>query len=254
MTEYDDFVQAVGNSYIGNSSSISNMLGIFGIEYIIVQGDSLHKIPNCTCSMIPFNLTYIRVNLNQSDNIKLIKSYGNSSIYRNSNYVPLVYASNIYNVNNTMGKSTLEVVNNNTFDIQNESVYSPNVDFYNNTNKLIPPNITPFSYPSIHYRQNTPTHTQVSIRNATTPYYLVFRETYDPYWLAFYSNGTAIPQVNGFANAWYINKPGNYTITLYYTPQTIAWVAWAVSFIGLGITGWIGWMGWREGKKYRIKR
>ena len=114
--------------------------------------------------------------------------------------------------------------------------------------------ISDFSQPNVTFDYNTPTHAFVYVRNATTPYYLVFRETYDPYWHAYYSNGTAVPSrdhiaVNGFANAWYIDKPGNYTISLYYTLQTEAWIAWIISFAGLGITLYIGYLGWKEMKK-----
>ncbi len=44
----------------------------------------------------------------------------------------------------------------------------------------------------------------------------------------------------------YMNKTGNYTITLYYTPQTIAWLALAVSFVAFEITVAIGVYGWTE--------
>ena len=95
------------------------------------------------------------------------------------------------------------------------------------------------------------------VHNATTPYYLVFRETYDPHWAALYSNGIEVNHrdhiaVNGFANAWYMNKTGNYTITLYYTLQTDAWIAWAVSFAALFVTVGIGVYGWRETKKEKM--
>jgi hypothetical protein len=43
-----------------------------------------------------------------------------------------------------------------------------------------------------------------------------------------------------------MNKTGNYTITLYYTPQTIAWLALAVSFVAFEITVAIGVYGWTE--------
>ena len=103
------------------------------------------------------------------------------------------------------------------------------------------------------------TKVTVHVSNATTPYYLVFRETYDPHWAAFYSNGTEVnPRdhiaVNGFANAWYMNKTGNYTVTLYYTMQTDAWIAWGVSFAALFVTIGIGVYGWKETRKEKNSR
>ena len=113
-----------------------------------------------------------------------------------------------------------------------------------------------YKEPYISYKEISPTLIKAKIHNTTTPYYLVFRETYDPHWAAFYSNGTEVnPRdhiaVNGFANAWYMNKTGNYTITLYYTLQTDAWIAWGVSFAALFVTIGIGIYGWEETRKTR---
>ena len=95
--------------------------------------------------------------------------------------------------------------------------------------------------------------------NATTPFYLVFRETYGNDWKS-YINNKPIPNidhitVNGFANAWYINKTGNYTITLYYTIQTYADITWVISFIALFITIAIGYLGYRDSHETnKVKR
>ncbi len=43
-----------------------------------------------------------------------------------------------------------------------------------------------------------------------------------------------------------MNKTGNYTVTLYYTLQTDAWIAWSVSFAALFVTIGIGFMGIRK--------
>ena len=58
--------------------------------------------------------------------------------------------------------------------------------------------------------------------------------------------------MNGFANAWYMNKTGNYTITLYYTLQTDAWIAWGISFAALFATIGIGIYGWKETRKAKV--
>jgi hypothetical protein len=51
-----------------------------------------------------------------------------------------------------------------------------------------------------------------------------------------------------------MNKTGNYTITLYYTLQTDAWIAWGVSFAALFATIGIGVYGWKErGKGIKVK-
>jgi len=41
---------------------------------------------------------------------------------------------------------------------------------------------------------------------------------------------------NGYANAWYIDKTGTYTITLYFKPQSLLYVGAMISIITLIIT------------------
>ena len=125
---------------------------------------------------------------------------------------------------------------------------------FNSSNTIIASAIQDFSAPNIRFVQDTPTKVTVHVTNTSTPYYLVFRETYDPNWTAYYSNGTSVPKfdhimVNGFANAWYMDKTGNYTITLYYNLQTDVWAAWFVSFAALVATVGIGIYWWRGTKK-----
>ncbi len=238
---------------------ISNGFGIFGIRYIIVQGDALTESPCAVCYISPFSFNTIYSNLNESKNISFIGKFGNSSTYKNNNYVPLVYGSNLFRLINSENSKVFDIIENDSFDIRDNSVYSGFISgFYNDSNTINATPITNFSEPNISFVENTPTKVTVHVSNAITPYYLVFRETYDPHWAAFYSNGTEVnPRdhiaVNGFANAWYMNKTGNYTVTLYYTLQTDAWIAWAVSFAALFVTVGIGVYGWKEMKKEKMR-
>jgi hypothetical protein len=232
-----------------NGNALVNGLGVLGIRYMVVQGDTLHE-----GDMNSFSFNSIYQSLNSSKSISFMKKFGNSSVYENSNYVPLTYASDIDNIGNASTTAIFSVIENKTFNIQNTSIYSTSIDgFYNDSNTINASHIGNFSQPNITFVQNTPTSITVNVHNATAPFYLVYRETYDSHWAAFYSNGTEVNPyyhiaVNGFANAWYMNKTGNYTITLYYTLQTDAWIAWAVSFIALGVTIAIGIYGWKERK------
>lgn len=238
---------------------ISNGFGIFGIRYIIVQGDALTESPCAVCYISPFSFNTIYSNLNKSKNISFIGKFGNSSVYKNNNYVPLVYGSNLFRLRNSENSKVFDIIENDSFDIHDSAVYSGFISgLYNDSNTINATPIANFSKPNISFVENTPTKVTVHVSKATTPYYLVFRETYDPHWAAFYSNGTEVnPRdhiaVNGFANAWYMNKTGNYTITLYYTLQTDAWIAWGVSFAALFVTIGIGVYGWKEAKKEKMR-
>ena len=171
-----------------------------------------------------------------------------------------MYATNIYNFENISEAKLVQIITNESFDIKDKSAYASKISsLYNDSNTINATPIANFSKPNISFVENTPTKVTVHVSNATTPYYLVFRETYDQHWMAFYSNETEVnPRdhiaVNGFANAWYMNKTGNYTITLYYTLQTDAWIAWGVSFAALFVTIGIGVYGWKETRKEKSSR
>lgn len=70
---------------------------------------------------------------------------------------------------------------------------------------------------------------------AEGPFFLVFSESYHSSWAA-YVDGKQIGQhflVNGYANAWYINKTGSYTITLEFLPQKLYTIGSLVSIMTL---------------------
>ena len=244
--EYYNFASQVDSGKL-SGNSISNAFGVLGIKYIVVQGDTLHAGDENY-----FNFNSIYSNLNNSNNIFFVKRYSNSSIYENLNYNHLVYASNVENLGNATTAEIFGRISNNTFNIQNMSVFTTNIiGFYNDSNTINATPIPHFSKPNIGFVVDNPTQVTVHVTNATTPFYLVYRETYDKHWAAYYSNGSEVNPynhiaVNGFANAWYMNKTGNYTITLYYTLQTDADIMWVVSFAGLVAAVGIGVWGWRK--------
>jgi len=109
----------------------------------------------------------------------------------------------------------------------------------NTVNLLINPE---FSIPSaadessITYQEINPTKYLVNV-NASEPYFLVFSESYDNGWVTSI-NGQQIPNeyhftANGYANGWYINKTGTYTITLEFWPQNLFYIGSAISITTL---------------------
>ena len=240
QNEFFDAAYAMQNYNVSNTT-LATQFGVLGIKYILVEND---EVP--ATQRFSFNTIYS--NLNSSKGIIFVKRFGNTSIYENTYYTPLVYASNIRILQDS--SSIFSNTGPATFNIRNTSLYSASVSgIYNNGNTITAVSaVAKFNKPNTTFINNAPTSVTVHVSNATTPFYLVFRETYDRYWAAYYTNGTMIPSkyhilVNGYANAWYVNKTGSYTIKLYYTIQTYAWITWALSIIALGVTIWIGLMG-----------
>jgi hypothetical protein len=76
--------------------------------------------------------------------------------------------------------------------------------------------------PSIDWKKINQTKYQVRIKNATKPFYLVFRNRFDPGWQLLDSNGSEIPtheKGNFFANTWFIDKKGDYTLSISFKGQ-----------------------------------
>ena len=91
--------------------------------------------------------------------------------------------------------------------------------------------------PTITFQEINPTKYEVEVENATQPFFLVFSESYDKGWVASI-DGQQIPDqyhftANGYANGWYINKTGTYTITLEFWPQKLFYVGSAISIVTL---------------------
>jgi len=69
-----------------------------------------------------------------------------------------------------------------------------------------------------------PTSYSLEIYNATPPFVLVFRQTFNTGWSASV-NGQTLPasahaEVDSFANGWLVNQSGNLRIQITFTPQT----------------------------------
>ncbi len=78
--------------------------------------------------------------------------------------------------------------------------------------------------PQISYTFISPTKLSVYV-NASNPYFLVFSDSYNTNWIA-RIDGQEIDSsyhfiANGYANCWYINKTGSYTVTLEFWPQNL---------------------------------
>ena len=150
--------------------SISNGFGIFGIHYIIVQGDALTESPCEFCYISPFSFNTIYSNLNNSKSIYFVKKFSNSSIYENSNYVPLAYGSDLLVPKNITSTDIINIIENNSFNIQNTSIYEGSISgLYNDSNTINATPIANFSKPNISFVENTPTKVTVHVSKAHAP-------------------------------------------------------------------------------------
>jgi len=106
------------------------------------------------------------------------------------------------------------------FMVLSSNIFDPTRDVIIHDNTF---NIENFSAPLVEYSEANPTLYLVNIRNATSPFILVFNQNFNEAWQA-RINGSPIDTKyhlggNDYANAWYIDKKGNYQIVIEYTPQ-----------------------------------
>ena len=138
-------------------------------------------------------------------------------------------------INLTVGYHTISTSGESTATIESMLLYSlKSGENFADANTLLSSNQT--NNPSITCQEINPTQYVVHV-NTSTSFSLVFSESYDSGWVA-YINGQQIPSqyhftANGYANGWYINKTGTYTITLEFTPQNLFYAGAAISITTL---------------------
>ena len=94
--------------------------------------------------------------------------------------------------------------------------------------------------PEINFQGMGPSEYRVDVTNATSPFLLVFEETFDYNWQLFHGtshSGASIVanhmRIDGYANGWIINIPGTYTLTIFYGLQNYAELGFYVSIATL---------------------
>ncbi len=112
--------------------------------------------------------------------------------------------------------------------------------------------------PDLIFKRINPTKYKVSVKGATSPYTLIFSETFHPFWKAYIVAKDQRPKakdriwetwlrepikeekhllVNGYANAWRIEKAGDYEIILEFWPQRLLYLGVAIAGLILLVFG-----------------
>ena len=97
-------------------------------------------------------------------------------------------------------------------------------------------NINHSANTTINFERINPTNYIVRV-HAPNPFFLIFSESYHKGWTA-HIDGQQIPNeyhfmANGYANAWFINKTGTYTITIEFWPQKLFTIGSTISITSL---------------------
>jgi hypothetical protein len=161
------------------------------------------------------------------------RTVGNLDFYKvaDAYFLEHIYATNRFIFSNDIDSML--------FDIENDSFIPGNTVFFllsqsdiNNMTLLENLKVNDLK-PKIVFEKMDPTKYSIHVTNASHPFFLVFSETYHPQWGA-YVNGEQIPDkyhfiVNGYANAWYIEKTGSFDIILEFWPQKLVYTGSVIS-------------------------
>jgi len=192
------------------------LMAIFNAKYILIDGDLDYKSRNMEN---PFEIKEI---LDKQTDVRLVKTFGKLAFYEINE---TRYVKKIYVTNRSMLAETIQ----SSYDIMANETFTPGKDvvlYYSNTSKLVAEEIKlGKNPPTINFEKLDPTRYTVNVSNATGAYFLIFGESYHPYWKAT-TEGEPIPEQyhflgNGYANAWYISKTGSYTIMLEFMAQQV---------------------------------
>ncbi|MFX1285681.1 MAG: carbohydrate binding domain-containing protein [Promethearchaeota archaeon] len=159
------------------------------------------------CRFLGNNQPAVSVNINNTVlELSPLKSSDESIVYSS---VPIVCKQGEYTIRlNTSLDSYLDCM----YLIKGLSDTDPFNRFFE-SNKL---------QPKITYEKVSPTKYEVSIQNAIDPFILVLSECYDPLWVAQIDDQPLITSIPCFSiiNSFWINKTGDFSITIKYLPQT----------------------------------
>jgi len=114
------------------------------------------------------------------------------------------------------------------------------------------------SAPRIRWQRVNPTKYVVSVEGSSSPFYLVFLERYDDNWEAYDQDDAKSLdphfQVYGYANAWYVNRTGDFNLVVTYSNQGIMDAGLRVSFLAyLACIFYVTYASLRVSRKKRMK-
>jgi Alpha-(1->3)-arabinofuranosyltransferase len=183
------------------------------------------------------------------DKTKLDIIYDDNMIYFYKNNELINHTSipreQIYNITNTnrvgsnFGNSEKMKgkIYNMNFILNNKTIINRSILSGYNLNKMrdsIKTTSVP-SYKKLNWTKISPTKYKIDIHNEDSrKFFILFLETYSPNWKAYINNGKSVHvKFFDYANGWYMNKPGNYTVTIEYEPQRLYDMGLIISIFSL---------------------
>lgn len=188
----------------GDTSNFSEVLAVLGVKYVMVHLD--YNPRSVESARYPTDLNTLISTLDSAKDLSYVGQIGERLIFEVDDPYPLVYAASVPKESS-------------------QAIYPFPDD---------PPKIS--SNPVVTYSVASPVSYEVRVQNATSPFVLVFGNTFDSGWELEYDGSAAEHLlVYGFANGWLIDKSGSFNLRIYYAPQRMFTVTAVLWFVGLAI-------------------
>lgn len=263
--------QAEWKKLSGSEKSVK-LLNLAAVEYVVLRSD---VFPEWQSYAVNFWTTYGYPKafdiLQAQKNLELVRDFRNASLWKNVNILPhifgtdkVIYVEGLEDYNFLSSLTQFE-----DFDPQSAIFFStslsPQQDNFilsqsrrNLTLYILNQDVAPTSnylkgylataentmgkgIINVTFEKLDPSKYIVHVQ-AEKPFFLIFSESFNTDWTA-QINGKSVDKhfmVNGYANAWYIDpneidKDGEFTITLYFWPQSLFYLGAVISLTTLGI-------------------
>lgn len=156
-----------------------------------------------------------------NDYLSLVSSTANLELYKVQNryFYPKIYAAkDLLKLNNWQSLLNIDLLPE-SFYLSNQQVEGVNYDLF-------------LEKPEIAFKKLNNTKYTIFVKNAKTSFWLIFSETFSPEWKAKSDNQEFqhFP-ANGYANGYFVDRTGDFTIDLIYQQQVLADKLKSVSFI-----------------------
>ena len=186
------------------SETIGQILNIYGIKYVIVFTDLVDRQK--------IEAEAILDTMNRQRDMSLVNQFGPYYVYRNSVFdsdnAAQFYASTMSTAQFYASTMSTAISNYTVIDLDRFL-------------SALRTEVEKSPHPELEVIRQSPTHYLLRV-NSTTPFLLVFTETYDPLWKIKIDSSTSARSIPAyyFLNGFAIDEPGQHMIEIEYTPQT----------------------------------
>jgi len=231
----------VAKSIVGGTSvELPKVLALMNVKYVLFHRDANWEFLEGNEWYISISLDSFQSFLRTQNGFCSDNSFGELDFYRNEFWKPLhVYATpNAQLVESGLDEMIHFIQEDDS--ALGEAVFLLSDQLEPQQVSALPTNNLPHSNStdniSVTCERINPTICIVHV-DASQPFYLVFSESYHRDWIA-YVEDQQIPNeyhytANGFANSWYINQTGSFTVTLEFWTQKLFYSGAAVSITTL---------------------